>query len=421
MSSVNLEGRMGDLFEVGQLDDPYPLLGRLRAEQPVYAVPGTDFHLVTSWRLVSEAAARTADFSSHLTGVLVQQPDGPPITFDLDGGGQAVHVLATADDPVHTAHRKLVMPVLTKRIRTLEPSVRRLADELWATGLRGDRIDWATGMADRLPLALIAELIGLPSEDVPQLLIWAYDSTEMLGGVVTSERLPELVTSATSLAAYLHDALRAARDPATLPHGSLRAATGPTTLLHVLASACRTGELTEEVAVLILVQLVGAGGESTAGLIASAARVLATNPVLQQRLRADPELLPALLDEALRWESPFRAHHRHVVADTVLGDTALAADSHLLLLWGAANRDPAAFPEPDSFDIDRPNVRRHLAFGKGAHFCIGSALARLEASAAISTLLRETREFGIDPDDPPQWVPSIFVRRYQRLQLMLEQ
>ncbi|MEV6277971.1 cytochrome P450 [Nocardia sp. NPDC051832] len=399
-----------DIFDQCHLDDPYPLLAALRAQRPVYTVPGTDFHLVSSWDLVTEAAARTADFSSHLTGLLVQRPDGPPITFDLDGGGQALHVLATADDPVHAAHRKLVLPLLSKRIRTLGPVIEQLVDQLWTAELRGGRIDWATGISDRLPLALVAEIIGLPHEDVPQLLIWAYDSTEMLGGTVSSARLPELVSSAAALAAYLHDKLNAAQ--AAAPQAG-------STLLEVLANACRDAAVGPDVAVLILVQLIGAGGESTAGLIANAARVLATEPELQQRLRARPELLPAFLDEALRWESPFRAHHRHVTADTVLGGAALAAGSHLLLLWGSANRDPAAFPEPDTFDLERPNARKHLAFGKGAHFCIGSALAKLEATAALTALLRRTAGIALDPADPPEWVPSIFVRRHRRLPLLI--
>ncbi|MEU8896442.1 cytochrome P450 [Nocardia sp. NPDC048505] len=397
-----------DIFDPGHLDDPYPALARLRARRPVYTVPGTDFHLVTSWELVTEAAARTADFSSHLTGLLVQQPGGPPATFDMDGGGQAVHVLATADDPAHAAHRKLVLPLLSRRLRTLGPVVERLVERLWDEELRDDRLEWATGMADRLPLALVADLIGLPGAAVPQLLTWAYDSTEMLGGVVSAERLPRLVGSAAALAAYLADQLAAAKKTVVRENS---------TLLPILAGACADGALADDVAVLMLVQLIGAGGESTAGLIANAACVLATDAGLQRRVRAHPELLPGLLEETLRWESPFRGHHRHVRADTRLGGVELAAGSHLLLLWGAANRDPSVFADPDVFQLERPQVRRHLAFGKGAHFCVGSALAKLEATAALTALLR--RSAWIELAGPAQWVPSIFVRRHARLPLRI--
>ena len=148
------------VFDPAHLDDPYPLYATLRERDPVHRVPGTAFRLVSSWELVTEALARPEDFSSNLTGVMVQRADGPPVTFDMDVGGRAVHVLATADDPSHAAHRKLVLAQLTKRIRTLGPTVRALVDQLWDAGLRADdTFEWAREMADALPLALVASLI----------------------------------------------------------------------------------------------------------------------------------------------------------------------------------------------------------------------------------------------------------------------
>ncbi|MEV0335125.1 cytochrome P450 [Nocardia sp. NPDC050717] len=401
-----------DLFDPAVLDDPYPLYRALREHAPVHRVPGTDFFLVSSWAAVAEATARPADFSSHLTGVLVARPGAAPTTFDLDATGQAVHVLATADAEVHAVHRGIVGPALAKRVRGMGPTVSALAEQLWAEELDGDRIDWATGMADRLPLALIAELVGLPGADVPRLLGWAYDSTEMLGGIVPDGRMTALVTSAAELAHYAHGAVVAAK-------GRVAATDSPAALIDVLAAALAAGRIDEQQAVLILVQLIGAGGESTAGLIAAAARLLAEDPQLQARVRARPDLLPAFLEETLRLESPFRGHHRHVVADTELCGIDLPAGSHLLLLWGAANRDPARFAEPEQVDLARPRGRAHAAFGAGAHFCIGSALARLEATAALGLLLERSTEFTLIEDAPPRWVPSLFVRRHAALPLRI--
>lgn len=167
----------------------------------------------------------------------------------------------------------------------------------------------------------------------------------------------------------------------------------------------------------MLVQLVGAGGESTAGLIANSARLLAERPEIQIQLREDPMLLGAFLEETLRLESPFRGHHRHVNADTTLGGVALPAGSHLILLWGSANRDPESFAEPQVMNLDRANLRAHFAFGKGAHFCVGAALARLEAKTAIAVLLENSSHVSVDSQSPPRWVPSMFVRRHQSLHL----
>ncbi|MFC0451776.1 cytochrome P450 [Rhodococcus jostii] len=398
-----------DIFDPAHLDEPNELYRMLREHSPVHRVTGTDFFLVSTWDLVTEAANRTDDFSSNLTGVLVQQREGPPTTFDMDGGGQAVHVLATADDPAHLHHRKLVLPTLGRRIRVLTPAVHSLVDTLWDEGLRDGRIDWASEVADRLPLTMVARLIGLPERDVPQLLTWAYDSTEMLGGIVDADRLGPLLVSVTELAAYLRAELVRARSH---PREDL---------LGVLANACNAGELPEDVAVLVLLQLVGAGGESTAGLIANAAHLLATHPGVQNRLRRQPALVDAFLDEALRLESPFRAHHRHVVTDTTLGGVDLPAGSHLLLMWGAANRDPAAFENPDDIVLDRPHIRSHLAFGRGVHFCVGSALARMEALAATTTLLARTDHFALADDAETVWVPSLLVRRHRSLPLRIRE
>lgn len=395
---------ISDLFDPATVDDPYPFYADLRRHSPVYRVPGTDFFLVSTWDAVQEATARAEDFSSNLTAALVHQ--GNAITvFDMDTAGSAGHVLATADDPHHADERKLVLPgLVAKRIRALEPFIERTARQLWTDAAPVSGMEWMSAMGDRLPMTLVAKLIGLPDEDVPRLVEWGYGSTELLGGVLAEGRLPVAVDAAMQLAGYLHGAFEATR---RAPGDDV---------LGDLAVAVNDGVIEAHVAVLMLVQLVGAGGESTAGLIGNAARLLATDPEAQAAVRDDPTLLPALLEETLRLESPFRGHHRHVVADTELAGTDLPAGAHLLLLWGSANRDEAAFTEPDRLRLDRPTARAHLAFGKGLHFCVGAALARTEARIALGALLANTGRFDLAE---AQWLPSIMVRRHRRLQLTL--
>ncbi len=138
-------------------------------------------------------------------------------------------------------------------------------------------------------------------------------------------------------------------------------------------------------------------------------------PQIQQQLRENPELLGAFIEETLRFESPFRGHYRHVWRDTTLGGVEVPADSHLLLMWGAANRDPEHFEAPNEFRLDRTGAKDHLTFGKGVHFCVGAALARLEARIVLGTLLERTS--WIDAAEVGDWLPSILVRRRERLQL----
>lgn len=395
---------ISELFDPASVQDPYPFYAELRRHSPVHRVPGTDFFLVSTWDAVQEATSRVDDFSSNLTAALVHQGDAITV-FDMDTIGSAGHVLATADDPHHADERKLVLPgLVARRIRALEPFIEQTAHRLWDEAALGGGIEWMSAMGDRLPMTLVTKLIGLPDADVPRLVEWGYGSTELLGGVLDVGRLPIALDAAMQLVGHLHTAFEAARrDPGD-------------DLLGDLAAAVNGGDVEPHVAVLMLVQLVGAGGESTAGLIGNAARLLATHPETQDALRADPTLIPALLEETLRLESPFRGHHRHVVADTVLAGTELPAGAHLLLLWGSANRDEAAFPEPDRLRLDRTSPRAHLAFGKGLHFCVGAALARTEARIAVGTLLANTSQFSVAD---AQWLPSIMVRRHQLLQLTL--
>lgn len=150
-------------------------------------------------------------------------------------------------------------------------------------------------------------------------------------------------------------------------------------------------------------------------LLGDAVWVMATRTDIQQQVRENPELLGAFIDETLRYEPPFRGNYRHVATDTALCGTKLSAGSHLLLLWGAANRDPAHFDTPDDFRLDRTAGKERIAFGKGAHFCVGAALARLEAAVVLRHLLSRTA--AIEPADIGRWLPSLLVRRLEKLEL----
>jgi cytochrome P450 len=390
------------------LDDPYPFYASLRASDPVHRVADSDFYLVSTWELVNEAVTRPRDFSSNLTATMVLDPDGGVSEFTMAGPGDPGHVLGTADDPIHAVHRKMVLPtVVAKRVRALEPLVAETVAKLWSEGLGGDgSIDWVAAMSNRLPMTLVSRLIGLPAVDMEWLVTGAYATAQMLDGAITPDQLQKAIAAATELAGYLADQFAQARKH---PEDNL---------LGDLARHCNAGELRAETAVIMLIQLVSAGGESTAGLLGSSALMLAGRSDIANQLRDSIELLPAFIEEVVRLESPFRGHYRHVLADTTLGGVDLPAGSHLLLLWGSANRDPAAFDAPDELRLDRPSGKAHLGFGRGDHFCMGAALARLEVRTALTLLLEETS--SIRTRQPPAWIPSVMVRRLARLPLEVE-
>ena len=167
-------------------------------------------------------------------------------------------------------------------------------------------------------------------------------------------------------------------------------------------------------------------------MIGSAAHILAQRRDIQTQVREDPDLLGAFLEEVLRYEPPFRGHYRHVVNDTTLCGVDLSAGSRLVLLWGAANRDPSHFQDANEFRLDRTDAKGHVSFGKGAHFCVGAALARLEAHIALRAVLDRTsrieavdigelfaRTAHFEATATGRWLPSLLVRRLESLELSL--
>jgi cytochrome P450 family 144 len=393
-----------ELFDSESLRDPYPLYNQLRAAGPVGQIGDSDFYAVSSWDAVVDVIARVDEFSSNLTATMVYQPDGTITPFTMAPIGDPSHALAVADDPAHTAHRKLLLPHLAaKKIGVLEGFVSETAERLWTDSLRDGRIEWMGAVANRLPMIVVARLIGVPETDVDKLIEWGYASTQLLEGLVSADQLAAAAASVMELGGYITDHFtRAAADPQD-------------NLLGDLAAACAAGELDDVVALSMMITLFAAGGESTASLLGSAAWILATRPDIQQQIRENPELLGAFIDETLRYEPPFRGHYRHVTVDTALCGTELRAGSRLLLLWGAANRDPAHFHAPDEFRLDRAGGKGHISFGKGAHFCVGAALARLEATIVLRQLFERTT--AIDVADVGRWLPSLLVRRLERLEL----
>ena len=391
-------------FGAEALQDPYPLYDRMRAEAAVHRIGDSKFYAVCGWEAMIDAVTRVEDFSSNLTATVVYHDDGTVAAFPMGEPGAAIHALATADDPVHATHRRILLPHLSaKRIRVIEEFATRTAERLWAENLQDGQIEWMSAVANRLPMMVVARLLGLPDGDVDDLIRLGYATTTMLDGVVTATQLEAASAAVFELSGYV------------MGHFEKAVATSEPGLMSDLAARCASGELGQIAALGMMITLFSAAGESTASLLGSAAWILGTRPQIQLRVREDPTLLGAFIEETLRYEPPFRGHYRHVWRDTTLGGTDVPANSHLLLMWGAANRDPMQFDMPNEFRLDRASGKTHLTFGKGVHFCVGAALARLEAHIVLRMLLDRTG--WIEAADVGQWLPSILVRRLERLQL----
>lgn len=402
------------LFRDDVLDDPADLYRQLRAEAPVWEIPGSATFVVTSAELVNEAVGRIADFSSNLNSLIYRGADGRPRTFDMTMMGDATHVLATADPPTHTRHRKLLQPHLAPRcVADLENEITGMVDDLLGELLAGGGGDLVTHLADPLPMRVIARVIGLPAEDSPRLLRLVLDVDQILAGIADENGMGRAAASAMEQATYLGEHLRRVVDDPT--------AVLDDTLLFAVGESVTAGSLSFEEGVGVLVQMLGAGTETTTSLIATAARLLAGDDELQERLRADLDLVPTFLEEVLRIDGPFRFHYRSTVHATQLGGVDIPAGARVLLMWAAANLDEAAHPQPEVLSLDRGLPKSHLAFGRGIHFCIGAPLARLEARIAVTRLLESTTSIRLDPELPPRHHRDIFLRRLAQLGVAIGQ
>lgn len=395
------------LFDDEFIQNPHLLYAQMHQTGHVHRIGESGFYAVSSWAAVNEAITRCADFSSNLTATMMYQPGGTVGAFQIGEIGGPTQVLATADEPAHSVHRKALLPHLAaKRIRAVEPFIADTAAHIWNLHARDGRIEWMSAMVNRLPMMIVGRIIGVPDADIEKLIQWGYSATQVVEGLVTHEQMYAAGIAVLELSGYIAEQFQQA------------ASTRQDNLLGDLAAACASGEVDDMVALAMMITLFSAGGESTASLIGSAAYILATHPDIQRRVREHPDLLGSFLEEVLRYEPPFRGHYRHVVNDTELRGVELPAGSRLLLLWGAANRDPAHFSDPDEFQLERASGKGHISFGKGIHFCVGAALARVEARIVLGHLFEKTAK--IQAADIGRWLPSLLVRRLDRLQLAYE-
>jgi cytochrome P450 family 144 len=394
------------LLDPPVIENPYPFYRRLREEAPVWHVPGTDIFVVTSFALLVEATARVEDFSSNMNFLLYRDEGGLPCRFSFGDTGYGV--LATADPPDHKIHRDAVFSELVaKRMSALEPEIVEVATRCVNKAVGDRSIDFMAAVANVVPITLVSSLIGFRGSDLDELLRNAFDGTSLVGGRLTFPELEVLMTRVGDIGAWIVEQLDAARRKPS------------DDILGAIARAIEADVLDVGEGCIILQTLLSAGGESTTSLLGNSVRLLAEHQDVQSALREGPELIPVFVEESLRLESPFRFLFRSTAKETELGGVDIPAGSTVLLFWAAANRDPAAFPRPDDIDFDRRLPRRHVAFGRGIHHCVGAPLARLEGQIVLKCLLDHTSAIDLDRSQPPRWFDSLQVRRHECLPVHL--
>ncbi|MBB5918349.1 cytochrome P450 [Nocardia transvalensis] len=369
-----------DPFSAEFHDDPHRIYRRLRADAPVYHSARYGF-----WALSRHADVAPAmkDFETYSSarGVTLEQvlaPESP----------ERIPMIIMMDPPEHTRMRKLVSKVFTPRaIAELAPMIEATI-RTFIERLDPERFDVVADFSTLFPLEVITTMLGVPQEDRPRLRAWLAAPLEReQGRIGLGEEGRLAVEASTALYARLIAERRAA------PRDDMISRLVEVEVDREDGNATR---LTDREILGFTSLLAGAGAETVAKLVGTAAVLFADHPDQWRALRDDRSLLPGAFEEILRYDGPVQYDVRHTRRDVTLHDRTIPAQSPVLMLLASATRDPDAFPDADRFDITRPFAGHNLGFGLGIHHCLGAALARLEGRIALDAMLDLMPEYDLD-------------------------
>jgi len=370
-------------------DDPYPFLHRLRETDPVNETP------IGIWRLT-----RHQDVVRLLHAVRcgVRTTDGALPGIDESDPTAQRHFMLQQDPPAHTRLRRLVSRAFTPRAierirRSIDTIVTACLDRIAPKG----HMDVIADLALPVPSTVICEMLGVPIADRERFTVWTAQATHGLAAAIAPPDVLERARAAgLALAAYFEDliATRRASPGEDILSGMIRAEEGGDLLSHIEL-------ISQSIGLLI------AGFETTIGLIGNGVRALLQHPAELAKLRAHPDLIVKTVDECLRYDGPILLTVRILHEDAEFGGKVIPRNAMIWGMLAAANRDPAKFSDPDGFDIERPNAAEHLAFGGGAHFCLGAHLAQLEGQMAIGALVRRFEDLRLE-SPKVEWGASLF-------------
>jgi cytochrome P450 len=429
--SSTIQGSV-DLDQFNPLDPavmqcPFPHYAAMRSQRPVFQVPGVQMYFVTRHDLVLEVVRDVEVYSNQFasfgsgTGSL-SDSDQAALKEAMDGGYPVVPTMLTADPPSHTRYRGLVTKAFTpKAIAELRPFARSVCDSLLDGILTtGEPVDFMRAYAVPLPVRVIAKALNVPADRLDDFKRWSDDSIAGIGTSLTPARLIESQRGIAEYQRYFASELEQRREE---PRDDLL-----TRLVQARFNDEDSAQLGEEVdgspldmaeMLSIIQQLLVAGNETTTKFITETMRTMAERPDLWDAVRADATLISSVVEEGLRMATPTQGMFRVVRRDTELDGVAIPKGSTVVVMFASANRDEAFFSDPDRFDPNRANLRDHVAFGKGTHYCLGANLARLEGQVAFEVLRERVARIELVDTNTFEYEPSFILRGLKKLDVIL--
>lgn len=397
-----------DLLEPAQAGDPMPWLAPAQREAPVFYLEKYDMWCVTRYDDVLTVLRDTETFSSanviplrHMTDELAEQ-------FGDQVGDRP---LITLDPPEHTRLRKPAQRGFTpKMIRSKTDDVRQIVDALIDEFVADGSCDLVSQLAEQLPVRAIMALVGVPLEKEALFFQWAHDRVAALVGApeTSAEERADQLQRAAECTAWL---VGFVEDRRANPQDDMTS--------ELVQAVDDDGEpaLSNADVLSLLASVLSAGSSTTTNFIPVAVRELLRYPDQWERLVRDRSLIEVAVEETLRLRTSVRGTNRLTTRPVEIGGVTLPAGANLYVHYTAAQRDAAVFPDPDRLDIDRENVRRHFAFGKWTHMCLGAPLARLETQVVIEQLIDRLPNVRLAADQDEEWVPHLLTPGLRSLRL----
>lgn len=389
-----------DFSDPALLSNPFPFYARQRTDAPIALAQGPggqQFYLVTSYALIEEASKRADDFSSQMGHLLMAGGDAAPeVAAILAQDWIDPARLLISDDPDHKRYRAIVNSVFAQgRIANMAPTIERIANELIDDFIEGGECDFVNQFAVLLPTYIIADILGLPRDKYALVRQWSDGIIRIVSRMGTPEEEVAAARMVLDFRRFIKSMIQARR---VKPEDDL---------ISLLIAARVEGmePLTDEEIAPSAFEIAVAGNETTRNTLMSGIVRLLAHPDQLQALIDDPSLSPGAVEELLRYETPATSMWRVATADTELGGIAIPRGAALLLRFDAANRDPAKFANPESFDIRRKNAHQQVAFGGfGVHRCLGQMLARKELAIGFNALLARLNNLRVlEGSDTAYW------------------
>jgi cytochrome P450 len=405
---------MTDLAQFNPFDPatqqcPFPHYRQMRDEAPVLHLESMDIWWVTKHDVVLAMLRDSHTYSSKFGNTSMPLPpeEREKMVEVMKEGYPRVPTMLTADMPEHTRYRRLVSKAFTpKVVAELEPTIREITTRLIDSWIESGSIEFVEQFGVPLPVEVIARALNVPDSRLADFKRWSDDA---IAGIGTSIGMEERLAAERGVNEFQHYFAEQFERRRTEPQDDL--------LTNLLNARIDDDDEVEDTRPLdmpemlsIVQQLLVAGNETTTKLLTELMRLLGEHPDQWEQLKADPSRAPRIVEEGLRLSTPTQGMWRIATKEHELGGVTIPKGARMVAVFASANRDDALYPDCDEFDPDRENLRDHLAFGKGIHFCLGANLSRLEARVALEELSRRIDTYTLPETNEFSYFPSFMLR-----------